>query len=361
MGWRKPVLVLALGVTVAGAATGFVYLRYRAAPAVMAQSAGPNAVWAAHRWVGAAQPAAAYDRLVGTLRANRISDVFFHVGPLAADGTIDPARFPNAGTLVAEIKRRAPGLRLQVWIGQREARGGGPLDLGNAAVRGRIVTTAGRFLGLGFDGIHYNFEPLFDGDRRLLALLDATAALTGPRDRVLSVATYEVEPLPGSGRLIDLAFPEASLWSRAYYGDVARRVDQVAVMLYDTALPRRWLFAAFAAHQTAAIRQAVGGRATLFIGVPTYEERRWNFDPAAENLQSALAGVGHALDGAADAPPDFGLAVYANWTTDGDEWALWRRGWLGLDDNGLDAAVRPSVIGNFGEPVGAAADRGQVE
>ena len=161
MGWRNPVLVLALGVAVAGAATGFVYLRYRAAPAVMAQSAGPNAVWAAHRWVGEVQPAAAYDRLVGTLRDNRISDVFFHVGPLAADGTIDPVRYPNAGTLVAEIKRRLPGLRLQAWIGQREARGGGPLDLDDDAVRGRIVETARRFLDFGFDGIHYNFEPLF--------------------------------------------------------------------------------------------------------------------------------------------------------------------------------------------------------
>jgi hypothetical protein len=331
MRWQKSVVVLALGVAVASAITGYV---------VMAHSAGPNAVWAAHRWVGEVHPAAAYDRLVSTLRDNRISDVFFHVGPLAADGTIDPARYPHAGTLVAEVRRRAPGLRLQAWIGQREARGGGPLDLDDEAVRGRIVDTARRFLDLGFDGIHYNFEPLFDGDRRLFALLDATAALTAARGRTLSVATYEVEPLPGSGGLIDLAFPEASLWSRAYYGEVARRVDQVAVMLYDTALPRHWLFTAFAAHQTAAIRRAVGGRATLFIGVPTYDDRRWNFDPAAENLESALAGVAHALDGRAAAPADFGLAVYANWTTDGDEWTTWRRRWLGAADKGLDAAAR---------------------
>ena len=111
-------------------------------------------------------------------------------------------------------------------------------------------------------------------------------------------------------------------------------------MLYDAALPRRWLFSAFAANQVAAIRRAVGGRAILFIGVPTYAERRWNFDPAAENMASALAGIAHALDGEAAAPADFGLAVYAHWTTDDAEWALWRRHWLGVGDKGLDAAAR---------------------
>jgi hypothetical protein len=74
--------------------------------------------------------------------------------------------------------------------------------------------------------------------------------------------------------------------------------------------------------------------------VPTYAERRWNFDPAAENMASALAGIAHALDGEATAPADFGLAAYAHWTTDDTEWALWRRHWLGVGDKGLDAAAR---------------------
>jgi len=28
----------------------------------------------------------------------------------------------------------------------------------------------------------------------------------------------------------------------------------------------------------------------------------------------------------------FGLAIYANWTTDEAEWAFWRRHWLGEPD-----------------------------
>ena len=90
------------------------------------------------------------------------------------------------------------------------------------------------------------------------------------------------------------------LWSPADYREAAARVDQLAVMTYNTALPRDWLYGSFVAFETRRILEAVDGRATVMIGVPTYEEPGWTFHPEAENMELALRGVRLAL---ADASP----------------------------------------------------------
>lgn len=305
---------------------------FGAPPGEMARSNGPNAVWAEHDWVGTAHDAAAYDALARDLAANGITDVFFHVGPLSADGTIDPALHPNAATLIAALDARLPELRAQAWIGQREVRGGGPLDLGDESVRANIVAAAERFLALGFEGIHYNIEPIASGDKRLLALLNATRPAVDAAGAVLSVAAGEIEPYPGARRLMRRFFSEAQLWSSDYYEAVAAHTDQIAVMMYDTAVPYPWAYSAIVAWLTPRIWHSIGTDNVLFMGIPTYEEESWSSDPAAENMKSALIGIARSMPNDRAAPRQFGLAVYARWTTDDVEWAYWRQHWLGRPD-----------------------------
>jgi hypothetical protein len=305
---------------------------FGAPPGEMARSSGPNAVWAEHDWVGETHSAAEYDALAHDLTANGITDVFFHVGPLSADGTIDPALHPNAAALIEALGARLPTLRAQAWIGQKEKRSGGPLDLADEAVRANIVETARGFLALGFDGIHYNIEPIARGDRRLLALLDETRPVVDAAGAVLSLATDEIEPYPGARRLIRRFFPQVKLWSSDYYEAVASRTDQLAVMMYGTAIPYSWAYAAMVAWLTRLTWHNIGTNNVLFIGVPTYEETTAGFDPAAENLTSALIGIARTMPSDRAAPRQFGLAVYARWTTDDAEWAYWRRHWLGVAD-----------------------------
>lgn len=322
--------ILALGlVGIALGALAAAYLAYHAELAAGSPHTGPNAVWAEHAWVGRAQDATAYERLADQLRRHRITDIFFHVGPLESDGTVAPSRHPNARSLTVELKRRLPELCIQAWIGQRERRGGGPLDLADPGVRANIVRSAAAFLELGFDGIHYNIEPLFSGDPHLLALLDDTEAAIGPRGGILSLATYEIEPFPGAAWLLRRLFPGAPLWSRGYYEAVFARVDQAAVMMYDTAMPRDWLFGTLVWWETRRLLDLVDNRTTLFMGVPSYDTGLWNFDPAAENMTSGLRGIRRALaDGDAARRNNFGVAIYARWTTDSDEWAAYQRLWL---------------------------------
>ncbi len=303
---------------------------YKLGPAGPQSGGGPNAVWAAHKWVGANHPDESYDALAAALQRNGITDVYFHVGPLDGDGLIPRAKYRNARALLAAMRVRDRSIRLHAWIGQVERRGGGPLDLSDTGVRGNIRRTAEGFLEIGFDGIHYNIEPIRSGDTDLLALLDATRAATRAHGALLSMATDELEPFPGAEYLVRPLVRQAGLWSPAYYRDVALRLDQVAVMMYDTASPWDWLYGAIVAYETWRLADLAGPDTTLFMGVPTAEERRFGFRPEAENMVSGLRGIRVGLQYAGDREPGhFGAAVYAGWTTDEAEWAIWRRDWLG--------------------------------
>ena len=318
-------LLIAVGLS---ALAGAAYLGYRRDLPLQQQS-GPVGLWLEHRWVGEAQTAAAYDALADELRRQGITDVFAHVGPLDGTGAIPPERYPNAAAFAAALHARLPGIHLQAWMGQMEKRRGGPLDLADPATRAGILRTAEIFLDLGFDGIHYDIEPLQRDDAALHTLLDDTRALTRPRGRLLSLATTEIQPFPGANALVNGPLPDAVLWSPADYREAASRVDQLAIMTYNTAVPWDWLYGSFVAFETRRILEAVDGRATIMIGVPTYEEPGWTFHPEAENMESALRGVRLALADASPRPAQLGVAIYAHWTTDNAEWATYRRLWRG--------------------------------
>lgn len=323
--------VALVGLTVCSA-LAYAYVSYRHGPLSRGVSAGPNAAWFAHKWVGAEQPDESYAALADRVNRNRLTDAFFHVGPLTASGFIPPDRFPAAERLIRELELRVPDLRAQAWIGQIEKRGGGPLDLADPAVRAAIAETSELLLALGFDGIHVNIEPS-TGNPYLLDLLAALRPIARDRDAVLSMATDELEPLPGLAWLTRAAGTKAGFWTADFYDSVLGQVDQVAVMMYDTGLPADWLYGSLVRWQAAAIRNLAGKDTTVFMGVPTYDERRITFHARAENMRSALRGIRQSL--AAMPPPaaaQFGIAVYADWTTDDSEWRHYRRAWLGVEN-----------------------------
>jgi hypothetical protein len=319
-------LVMAAGI---GGIAGHAYVSYRAAADILPPNSGPVGLWLQHKWVGEPQTTAQYDVLGAELRRHRVTDLFVHVGPLDASGRIPSGKYANAADFAAALHQRLPASRIQAWIGQWERRAGGPLDLTDPSVRAEIVGTAARFLELGFDGIHYDIEPLRGDDPALLDLLESTHALTQAHGRILSLATDEIEPIPGMKWLVNAFVPHAYLWTSTEYRAIAERVDQIAVMSYNTALPRDWLYGAFIARQTRQLRDAIGEGKTLFIGVPTYYEPSWAFRPEAENMVSGLLGARlgvSRLEPVAQA--NTGVAVYAHWTTDDAEWAAYRRLWL---------------------------------
>jgi hypothetical protein len=318
--------VVLLAVVAAAGVTLYLYATYHL-DAEAPPPGGPSGLWLGHSWVGESHSAPQYRALADELSSARIGDVFVHVGPLDGDGTIPPDRYWNASALLASLHRLDPRVRVQAWVGQLVAPYG-PLRLGDPATRARIEATASRLLGLGFDGIHYDLEPVISGNRSFLALLDATAALTRARHRLLSLSAPPSDPTP-VGFLIDRLDSGYAPWSLGYYRAVAAHVDQIAVMTYGRGLPAQWAYGSYVRAITHQLLTAIPRGPTMLIGLPTYDVEGWGVFPHAETLQAGLRGVREgvaALPRAAAAR--VGVAIYAEWTTDGAQWQAFRRLWL---------------------------------
>jgi hypothetical protein len=299
-------------------------------PADNQRSRGVNALWAAHTWVGDPHTDAQYQDFAALLERNEISDVFAHAGPLDGDGTVPDGLTSHAAEFITAMHRYAPGVRVQAYLGQIDRRDGGPLDLRDPSIRARIASSATRFIALGFDGIHYDIEPVYSGDQDFLDLLARTRQVTKVRGAVLSVAMEPPELVPGAQRVLGLIFPGHHDPTMNYLRQVALNVDQVAIMTYDTGLPTASLFGADVAWQTERIVKAIGRDVTVFMGVPTYDDGSfWKFHAAAENVSSGVRAVRKGLDRLArSSTQKVGIAIYAEWTTTADEWSAYESAWL---------------------------------
>lgn len=291
-------------------------------PAEDARSRGRDAVWLGHGWVDGRHSEADVQALAARLRGGGVRDLFVHAGPLSDDGGLDPALHPRAAWAVHALKRAVPGVRVQAWLGQRVDPG--RLELDDADTRDRIVASTRQVLDAGFDGVHFNFEPTPDGSVGLLSLLDQTRALTRSRAAVLSISAHHVEPLPGT-RLADVVIGHPKWWTSGYLSQVARRVDQVALMSYDSGLPTATLYTGYVRWQTEVALGAVPAGTDLLIGVPAYHEKTRAHRPSAETTAAAVRGVRLALGPAGRR--EFGVALYADFAATDADWNAYRFGW----------------------------------
>lgn len=289
------------------ATTAWIALGPLPSPPTGALDGGRNAIWLGHKWFSGPVEASQIDALLAKLGAHGVRDVYIHVGPLDARGFIPAAPPASWGNVRNRLK--ASGLRLFAWVGgvTRWSYGEAPdtVDASRPEVRAGIVKTARALLDVGhFDGIHYDLEVTPSGDAGLLALLDDTRATCGAAP--LSVATPNLRP-PW------LLVPH--LWTFEDFRQVAQRCDQIAVMSYDTGLPTALAYTRYVAWETRKLAEALPAT-DLRMGVPTYRNSSRSHRPAAETPAAALRGI--ALSGTQVA----GIAIYAEWTTTDDDWAL---------------------------------------
>ncbi len=289
---------------------------------------GINAAWLGVEWVNEPHDPEEIAALADALAERQIRYVFVYTSYLKPDGRFNPTA-PYAGQFIQMLKAAEPDLNVQAWIGL-------PLeyvDLGDSAVRGKIVEfCAGLVREEGFDGIHLDPEPIFSDDSNVLALLDEVRDAPGPAF-TLSIAARRIWPVfpsvqwPVVGRVA---------WHTHYYREVASRVDQVAVMTYDSAMPLACLYRHWTRFQVIEISRAVDGTGVqLFFGVPTSEEETWTHRPEAENMNSGLRGVIDGLnDGDSRPAVVAGVAIYPYWETDEGEWRIYEELWLGRPEEG---------------------------
>ena len=296
-------------------------------PSPAARSTGHDALWLGHAWVGGHETDADVARLASSLRGTGISDLFVHVGPLGDDGALDPAKAPGAAWFAAEVHAVMPGVRLQGWLGD-EVEPSGAMDLESVATRARIVASARRVLAWGFDGVHLDLEPVGDADPGYLDLLDALRPVVHAAGGVLSVSAEQVEPLTGSRWAMEAVEGHSSWWSAGYLRQVASRVDQVALMTYDTALWSLSAYSGFVRDETAVALQAVPANVGLLIGLPAYHDARSiEHSSSAETVAAAIRGVRLALPAGTPENRAFGVALYVDFAATAADWASYRSSW----------------------------------
>jgi hypothetical protein len=322
---RAKVIVALLGIIAVLLAWGELTFRLRQSNVY---SQGNNAIWLRHSWVGKKHSPAQYRALAKMFKEMEVSDAYFHVGPLDGDGTIRTNRYPYARDLARNIKKLAPRVRIYAWLGQVEALGGGPLDLASAKTRQTMIRTASDFLDLGFDGIHYDVEPIVSGDRRFIALLRDTHKVTRSRHRLLSVAASKPEPFTGVEWLTGRFARNTGYWQRSYFVEVAKSVDQVAVMTYDTGTQLPSEYGKLVSWTTRwSVEQ---GLEDVRIGIPTYGPSTLAHQTNVENMTNGLIGLKNGLANlSTEDRKKVGAAIYAEWTTDDTEQREYRRLWTG--------------------------------
>ncbi|WP_132125653.1 hypothetical protein [Actinocrispum wychmicini] len=310
---------------VVGGMYGWLLVENMGTPAQTARGRGTDALWLGHAWVDGRRSQTDIDALVGRVRQAGIRDLYVHAGPLADDGSLDPSLRPTANRLIESVHRAAPTVRVQAWLGNVVA--ADRLRLDDPATRTRVLDSATRVLADGFDGIHYDFEPVAEGSRGFLDVLTGTRALTRARNAVLSVATNQLEPIPGAHIPGQVLFGRPHWWSVDYFGQVARAVDQIAIMTYDTGIPTEGAYSGYFSVQTRLAVRVVPADVDLVLGIPAYHEIE-AMHTSAETVAPALRGLRLALG---DDPPGraVGAALYVDVTATDDDWAQYFAGWAG--------------------------------
>jgi hypothetical protein len=329
--WR--ILAAALLVLLIAAAGGLVYFAYSPAGDSRPHpfNHDRNATWLEHRWLERAHPVEEMEALFEKLSARGFTYVYPHVIPFGPDGRLPPHSREQMRAFLGAARRVTPELRVLPWVGGlrvgykrlRE----GTVNLSDLGQRQRIVAEVRGLVDEGFDGVHLNVEPIYDGNVDFLALLRALRPALGP-GRTLSLSATRPAP-------VGLPVAPNFVWSPEYYARVAGAADQLVIMAYDTAIPtpplyRRYL--AWATAQVAGSLVASGADARVLMGVPTYEDHGFMHRSGVETLDNALLGVVAGLRGLGAGGTFEGVALYAEWTTGEDDWAVYERVWRNRSD-----------------------------
>jgi hypothetical protein len=236
--------------------------------------------------------------------------VFPHLCPARFDGALPPVHDAQVERFLDEFSN----IRVMPWIGGPAV---GNVQCANPKWRAKFAAEAASLLQRHprLAGVHLNVEPMRSGDPQFLILLDELRSAL-PAGKVLSIAAY---PPPTFWQRI----PDVH-WDESYFREVARRVDHVAVMMYDTAIRVPKLYQRLMADWTEEVLSWSEGKQVL-LGVPTYNDAHTEYHrPDVENLENALLGIHAGLQRRALPSNYQGVAIYSEWETDTAEWQMWR-------------------------------------
>ncbi|MEU8743923.1 hypothetical protein AB0C39_09740 [Streptomyces parvulus] len=304
-------------------------VNYTGDPADGTYTRNRDAIWLGHAWVDGRKDDADLAAFALRVRTTGIRDLYVHTGPMEHDGTLPKSLYPKARWLIDTVHRDLPGVRVQAFLGDVLAtEGPDGMRLADAGTRAAVVGSARQVLDAGYDGVHLDLEPLHSGDRDYLSLLDDVREVTRARDAQLSVAAHQIDPLPALHSVLGFFTEHPKWWSQEYFGQVARRVDQIAVMSYDTAQPLEGTYGGYVAQQTSLALEVTPPTTHLLMGLPFYHESNFDHWGHAETVAAAVRGVRLGLSRTDADRRLFGVAPYIDFAATDTNWEEYRDGWV---------------------------------
>lgn len=288
-----------------------------------------NGIWISHGWLGdngwfirnsktnelnRYRSKKSIEALAKKFREHHITDVFPHLCPADDSGPIPPVDPAQVERFLAGFS----GFRVMPWVGGPN---GSSVRYRNEKWRIEFINSVKQLLEEHprLAGVHLNVEPLTSGDADFLKFLDELKAAL-PSPKVLSIAAYP--PPTGWQPFEDVH------WDESYFRGVAKRSDQMAVMMYDTSLRIPKLYQNLMAAWTREVLEWSEGKPVL-LGVPTYSDVGVDYHhPRVENLRNGLLGIHRGLS-RQPVPTNYqGVAIYCDWETDDGEWNYFREHFL---------------------------------
>ncbi len=286
---------------------------------------GNNAIWLEHAWVGDFKTEEEIQNLANTLDKYQFGVAFVHVGPLKSDGLIDPETYEHSIHFVDTFRKFNNDIQLQAWMGQLRWK----IDLDNPEIRHNVIKKSIIMTQMvGFDGVHFNIEPIWDKDEGFIKLLEETKNAL-PDEKIISVSMAKFIPKAVIWFLENMYVFE-NYSTHINYKNVAKYADQIVVMVYDTSIDREWLYRWIVKEQTIWVTSLLEDT-EIFIGIPSYDYgdiKPW-FNHHIENVENGLKGIIAGLNNLRSNINSFaGVAIYSYWETDNDEWDTYEKLWL---------------------------------
>jgi hypothetical protein len=304
-------------------------INYMGDPADGTHTRNRDALWLGHAWVDGRKKDADVTALARRLQGTGIRDLYVHSGPLEHDGTLPRSVYPRARWFIDAVHEKLPGVRVQAFLGDVLAtEGPDGMRLDNPGTRAAVVRSARQVLDTGYEGIHLDLEPMPSGDRDYLTLLDSLRRETRSRDAQLSVAAHQIDPLPALHTVFGLFTDHPKWWSQEFFGQVARRVDQIAVMSYDTAQPLESTYGGYVAQQTSLALEVTPASTDLLMGLPFYWESNFDHWGHAETVPAAVRGVRLGLSRTDADRANFGVALYIDFAATEADWRSYKADWV---------------------------------
>lgn len=283
-----------------------------------------NGIWISHGWLGDDEwfvnrrdkahfrDALQIQKLAAKLRNHGVRYVFPHLCPCSHDGPIPPVDPDQTERFLDAFD----GFEVLPWIGGVADKHCVP---GSSEWRTAFISSAVDLLRSHprLAGVHLNIEPMPSGDPDFLELLDELRREL-PDGKTISVAAY---PPP------TLWQPYSEVhWQEDYFREVAKRVDQLAVMMYETGIVLPKAYESLLSTWTSNVLKWSEGRQIL-LGIPAYNAVGLGSHLSyVESLGNALAGIHAGLCTFKSLPEHYtGVALYCEWQMDADKWACFSK------------------------------------